>query len=899
MGVAVRAKADELLGLTTDTLEQLVATHLPRWRIPGFMAGHPVEPDVAADVAFTLAHLHDAGVTEVAGSPVPDAIEQVLAQVDGSRTHTFFSYRVAETLARFGSFDDNQILAGWSPRARADIAAATDSREWIQLLDAGLPRNYAAVLARCEVARERLGLEVDPEVTADLLGRTASMLATDPLGYLDDSTHGVGRTDIYTVDVWLFTEPLADRLGDIWTRGLATAVELVSRTGTPGGCAISWGRSSGALATALTIELAAEVLATDDPALHGGRDLWSARLGPAVASMRRWFESGLVNAHVGRSPYGYRGPFRRLQMTADLLGKLAWAAARLGACRVDPGAEPGDGRGRVVFDHDELLPLGSDPAAHLWSRSVGPTGFVVPFVGATRSDYLAAPRRPGTYEVPVDAAIGCWVPVVHSGAEQYAPAGVPLGVEHAPGRVSARWGALRRLGDLDPPSGGHELPGTAEVTFTEEGRALRVEVMVELATAPHAVAVTVPETSGTPLRVENLDGPREKPFATVDTAGIAEWRSFWGELPVVHQHDLEPDPVEPQLFRSSYRVTPAVRVASTAHGHHYDRTLYGPLEQRRRAVSVANPLGPLGSPDVGADDFDVFHLHWPEWLAFDDLSEHEAIANTLAGMDKPVLWTAHNLRPHARGPGDAHRAVYELWASRADAVVHHSTWGRDRMLATHDFPDDTTHHVVPHPHFGDLYPSARTPRGEAAARLGLPEEGIRIGLLGAPRSERDVQGFLEAVAASTNRDIQVCCWSLAADQEAPRDGRIAVAETYRMVDADTYGLRLAACDVVAMPVDPEGEMLGSGLVADVVGAGLAALCTPWGYTEEILGGAVIPMGFDHGSMVTALDGLDRDTVEASRSAAVDLRERLSPLRCATATEEILLGLLTGSRAERP
>ena len=63
MGVAVRAKADELLGLTTDTLEQLVATHLPRWRIPGFMAGHPVEPDVAADVAFTLAHLHDAGVT--------------------------------------------------------------------------------------------------------------------------------------------------------------------------------------------------------------------------------------------------------------------------------------------------------------------------------------------------------------------------------------------------------------------------------------------------------------------------------------------------------------------------------------------------------------------------------------------------------------------------------------------------------------------------------------------------------------------------------------------------------------------------------------------------------------------------------------------------------------------
>ena len=42
-------------------------------------------------------------------------------------------------------------------------------------------------------------------------GRCSS---TNPRHYLDDSTHRVGRYDIYTADVWLFTEPLADRLGD-------------------------------------------------------------------------------------------------------------------------------------------------------------------------------------------------------------------------------------------------------------------------------------------------------------------------------------------------------------------------------------------------------------------------------------------------------------------------------------------------------------------------------------------------------------------------------------------------------------------------------------------------------------------------------------------------------------
>ncbi|MEZ5238763.1 MAG: hypothetical protein R2716_07370 [Microthrixaceae bacterium] len=887
MGNNLRSPAEGLLELTTTVLEELVSRHLAGWRVPGFMGGHPVEPDVAADLALTLGHLHDAGVAEVADTDVVEAISTLLSGIDGSRTHTFFSYRVAETLGRFGTFSENPLLEGLDERAWAEIARATDSTDWIELLDLGLPRNYAAVLARCEVARARLGLEVDEAVLSDLLARTEAMLGADPLGRLDDSTHGVGRVDIYTVDVWLFTEALADRLGELWARGLRGAVELVEHTGSPDGAAIPWGRSTGSLGTALTIELAALVLGGRVPTAR--TTMWSSRLSDALANMSGWFRDGLVEAHVDRGTYAYRGPFRRLQMTADLLGKLAWAAAQL---REAPSVA--DGRqDPASFDHDELIPLTAEPPTRVWSVSDGGRGFVVPFVGATRSDYLAAPRRPGVFEVPVDSGIGCWVPVVHSGSEVFAPAGAPGSVELTADGVVASWGHLERLGDLDPEPGAHSIPGTARIHYAAEGRAIRVEARLELARRPRAVAVTVPETSGCPLRVEALGGgtgERTDGIGTLETAGIAEWRSFWAELPRVHQLDVPPAHDRDARYELSYRVTPAIRVASSAHGHHYDDCLYGPLASSARAVSVPGPLGPLADGSVGPGDYDVFHLHWPEWLAFDDLEEHRRIVAELRRLRKPVLWTAHNLTPHAGDPA-AFGEVYRLWALNADAVIHHSEWGREQMLRRYDFGERTSHRVVPHGHFGDLYPSAATPRDEAARRLDLPEAEIRIGLLGAPRRGRDVEGFLEAVASSDNEQVQVCCWSLERHLTVPGDARIAVAERYRMVDPETYGLRLAACDVLALPVDPDTEMLGTGLAADVVGAGLAALCTTWGYCTEVLGEAAIPLGHGPAAMARSLDGLDTETVRRAQLAAEELREAQSWERSSRLTLQVLEELL--------
>jgi hypothetical protein len=408
---------------------------------------------------------------------------------------------------------------------------------------------------------------------------------------------------------------------------------------------------------------------------------------------------------------------------------------------------------------------------------------------------------------------------------------------------------------------------------------------------PDAVGVVVPEVAGRPLHMEvmasSTDGrPGTAHRNTIDTSGVAEWRSFTSELPFVHQVDLE---VGRQLSLT-IKVTPTLRVASTCHGHHYDRALYGPLEKDRLAVSNPNPLGPLTDPasDLGA--IDLYHLHWPEWMAFDDFEEHRSVADELADRGVPVVWTAHNLTPHDKRR-EVYDPIYQLWAERADAVIHHSAWGEQRMRERYRFAQEVRHAVIPHGHFGGVYPTAATPRDEAVAALGLPPAAIRIGVLGAPRSERDVSGFLEAVADSSNLDLQVCCWSLDPGGTSPEDSRIAVAEPYRMVDAATYGLRLAACDAIALPVDPDGEMLATGLAADVVGHAKAALVTEWPYLTEILGCAGIPMGHSVGAMTAALDTLTPEAVADASEAARALQIEQSWTRAAALTAELFESVL--------
>jgi glycosyltransferase involved in cell wall biosynthesis len=441
--------------------------------------------------------------------------------------------------------------------------------------------------------------------------------------------------------------------------------------------------------------------------------------------------------------------------------------------------------------------------------------------------------------------------------------------------VRARWNGFTPTA----PIGGklpEPFPGTREVGFRVDGRSIVLDDTLEFAEPPDSVAVVVPETEALPLVVE-ASSDAHVTLSLIDVRGLAEWRSSWSEIAIAHQLELEPA----RQVRYSLRVTPKLRVASTAFAHHYHESLYEPVSDR--VVTRPSPLGPLGDPSVALADVDLFHLHWPEWVCFDDVGAHEHAIAQLRDHDIPIVWTAHNLTPHDRRP-DVYDPIYSRWADAADAVIHHSEWGMARLRERYAFRPECRHRVIPHGHWGPLWDSYRVDRADAEARLGLEPCALRIGLVGAPRPDKRVVEFLQGVAQSGRGDMQAVCWSLLPGESPPNDPRIPIAKVYRNVDPATYATYLSACDVIALPFTPDCDMLATGTAFDAIALELPALTTAWPYLTEVVGGAGIPIGVTASEVAAALDDLDPDTLEAARRVA---RERRAATEWHAIAEETL------------
>lgn len=890
--------ADALVATALDVLDALADGVAPGLVLPATLAGHRVEADAHADLVHTLGLLHEAGVGEVAGQALVPMLLERLAGIDAAATHTFFSYRVAETAERLGGLEHLE------PRVRSVVAGAADSTGWITLLDTGLlPRNYAVVLARCEAARARLGLDTDPEVVDGLLDRVRVLLGEHPEGWLDDSHDARGQVDMYTVDAYLFAAPLAGRLGGLWERGLRSAARLVEAVGSPDGEALPWGRSIGALAVAHTAELAGTLLvhglAADAPG-------WVGRARGAAIAAPRWFSAdGLITAHRRRAPFRYRGPGRRLQMTLDCAGKLVAAALDLRRAAAGPSAARSDaGPGgpvaappSLVFpERDEWIAFGD--GLGVWAHRDPRLSFSLPVVGGPGADYAPAPRRPGGFEVPTDRPLACFVPVAWYGTDRVAPGGRAARV--APGRL-----ALELEHDHLTATSGELHDGRAtrpvrrRARYEVDGRTLRVTEELHFGDAaglPEALAVLVPETRHQALHVA-ADGEAVRHVTAVDVDGLAEWRSFQGELPVVHQIDVEPAP----SVRFRWSVTPKLRVLSTNHGDPYHRCLYGPMRDR-----VADALFPFHLLDRPARltevlrEVDVVHLHWPEWLTGVDVARARRVADVIDGAGVPILWTQHNLVPHAAPDADG---LYRLWAERAAAVVHHSEWGRAEVVDRYRFRTDALHRVIPHGHWGPVVDPAlfdperrAAARREAEAELGLEPCRLRIGLVGAPRPGKDTSLLLEGFAACRRADLQLLV--LSGDGEpVPDDPRVTVLP-YEVVPRETFDRRLAAIDVLALPLRG-GTYLTSGQPADAVAAGIPALVSDWPYLTEVLGDAAIPYGRTTADLTATLDALDDATVAGAAQASVDRRAALAWDTIAAETWDLLDEVAARAAPRRP
>jgi glycosyltransferase involved in cell wall biosynthesis len=842
-------------------LEELVLAHFPSWRIPSVFAGHPVGPDVRADLAFTLGFLHGCGVDRVADLAIPEAIARTLRPIDGPATHTFYAYRVAETLGTFGPFAGNPILHGWSEAERQNLALACDSSDWAKVYDQGLlPRNYAAVLARCEEARARLGLATDDTLHARMLEATRDLLDAHPRGFLDDSRARSGRFDIYGADVYLFTEPLSEALGETWRRGAHAALDWVERVVDRRGHAVTWGRSSGALAACLTVELGALAQRAD---LDTATGRWVALAERAFAHFPRWMSGGVITAHQYRSPYAYRGPARRLQMTLDALGKLAWAARELGA--LDPPVAPTETEAHLE-PRDEWIAFESDPPAGVWSHRSERLAFVLPVVGATSSDYLPAPRNPGLLEVPVDSPLATGTPFAIAKGERFVAGHRPASLRKVQDGLEVEYAGWVSAGQLEVDGKTARLEGERSASFAVRGGRLEVHERWHFPEPPEALALQIAETRGRPLSVRfECDAPHA--VSTIDTSGLAEYRSFWSELPRVHQVDVEPD----RSVELRWSVAPLLRVTSTEVQHHYHRSLYDPLAGRVSEKRFAHAW--VAQPDRAArelEDVDLFHLHWPEWIAAPEPDVHRRFLDVLRAAEVRIVWTQHNLVPHREHP--AFEEIYGLWAAAADAAIHHSEWGMARMRARYAFSPRTLHRVIPHGHFGNLMADvARVDRRAAEAELGLAPCRARLGVVGAPRDEKRTGMLMEAFARSAPEDFQLLVLSLAPGETVPDDPRI-LALPYEHVDRDVYNRRLATIDCLAIPIEGD-RYLTTGQFADAIGLGIPALTSDWPFLAEMLGDAGIVYGRGRDDLERCLAALDADAVARAARASRALQAR--------------------------
>ncbi|NNL67587.1 MAG: glycosyltransferase [Myxococcales bacterium] len=869
------ALSESIAAWVQEQLEALVARHFPGLELPTVFAGHAVGPDVRADLAFTLGHLHGCGRGRLDGSSAPEAIARVLRPIDGAATHTFFSYRVAETLASFGRFDGNPLLEDFDDEQRRNLALACDSTGFAKLYDQNLlPRNYAAVLLRCELGRQALGLAHDEALLERTLAATRALLEAHPQGWLDDSNSRIGRYDIYTADVYLFTEPMADRLGPAWQRGIDAALALVDATAHRDGTAISWGRSTGALSLCLTLELAALAIGrgrAKDPAR------WLALADRAFGSFRGWMDDGVINAHQYRSPYGYRGPQRRLQLTLDALGKLAWAALELREASADLAATP---LAEAFPPRDEFVAFAADPPAGVWSHRSAGLAFVLPVVGATRSDYLPAPRNPGLFEVPVDADLPTGVPFVMRHGVRFAAGHQPRSVRKLEQGLEIHYDRFSQSGLLEWGEEARTLPGSRTVRFRVEGRTLHAEETLGFDQRPDLAALQVAEAARRPLHVRfECDVPHR--VNTIDTAGLAEYRSFWGELPRVHQIDFEPA----ERVSLRWSVTPKLRVSSTEHGHHYHRSLYDPMQDRVQDVPFDR--GFVGAPALARDflrDVDVFHLHWPEWIHGPDVDAHRRFIDQLRESEVRIVWTQHNRAPHRKDAG--YEPVYQLWAESADAAIHHSHWGEAWMRSLFRYGEHTLHRVIPHGHFGNLIGAVDAEARQAAeADLGLPPCALRLGVLGAPRVEKKVQMLMDAFAAVARDDLQLLVLCLAEDETPPDDPRIH-ALPHAHVPRDVFNRRLATLDVLVMPIEG-GEYLTTGQFADAIGLGIPAITSDWPFLVEMLGEAALVYGQGQQALERCLRQLDPDRVAAAAAASRALQARYDWATIAEQTAALL------------
>ena len=317
--------------------------------------------------------------------------------------------------------------------------------------------------------------------------------------------------------MYLLAEPFHSALGPTWAAGLRRVLADLQSLAVGNG-AVSWGRSVGPLALAMTLELSALAQEWADAAT---RAWWLVAASEAATELEGWFEGGVVTANRMSATDAYRGPARH---SADVRPsrEVAWSALRLGESphAVAPHS------GRHLADLDRLLSFGHGAAA--WSLRTSGISFVLSLCGEL--ELITSRRRAGqgSWSNPSTGSPLLVPTVTVGGAERssiyHVPGGLPIEIRHDDGRLDIahdRWAA-------NDASTASRVAGSRRASYVISGRRITVREQLKITEAPADATLTinVGEIEGRSLSTHCEAADAE---LTIGASGDPEWRTHWGE----------------------------------------------------------------------------------------------------------------------------------------------------------------------------------------------------------------------------------------------------------------------------------------------------------------------------------------------------------------------------------
>ncbi len=334
----------------------------------------------------------------------------------------------------------------------------------------------------------------------------------------------------------------------------------------------------------------------------------------------------------------------------------------------------------------------------------------------------------------------------------------------------------------------------------------------------------------------------------------------------------------------------SVRVMTSVQGHRYDASLYGPLIGKVDQVPLPKSF-PADETELLAalDGVAHFHMHWPELTFGTDRSAHERLIEILEKRQIDIVWTQHNLLPHA--PDRSWKAIYQLWADAARGLIHHSHWGMERTLAFRTYRPDAVHRVIRHGHWGALRINDEVlDREELARPYKMAPERTHLGVLGAPRSSKDIQLAVDGFLASSREDLDLSIFSLAEHESVPKHPRI-LGRPYKVASPHDYNRRLAFLDILLLPIRPDGAMLTTGLIGDAIAVAKPSIVSEWPFLTETFGEAAMVYGATADDLGRCLSELDTSTLDDRSDAVRALQDEYAWERSASQTLRLFQELL--------